>query len=70
MVLLTFLFWCCAQGLWITDNIDDLVDGEASTSVLPLEALSVETWFTISESDLNYAGIIAVQQDGTGCVLP
>jgi hypothetical protein len=56
------------QGLVVSDNIDNLVSELPQTSKLPVERISVEAWFSISQNDVTYGGLVAAQQDGTGYV--
>ncbi len=52
----------------VSDNIDNLVSELPQASKLPVERISVEAWFSISQNDVTYGGLVAAQQDGTGCV--
>ena len=54
------------RGLYVAENIDALVDGSES-SKLPVSEMTAEVWFTIDDLDVNYAGLLAVQQDGEFC---
>ncbi len=54
------------EGLFITDDIDPLVDGTPA-SRLPLNQLAVEVWFSVDRPEVPYAGLVAVQQAGPGC---
>jgi len=55
------------RGLYVAENIDALVDGIESSSKLPLKEMTLEVWFTIDIYDINFAGLLAVQQDGQFC---
>jgi len=57
-------------GLVISSNIDSLIvaaPGGGQAEDLPREALTAEVWFTMSEGEVAYAGLVGVQQDGTRC---
>ena len=55
------------RGLYVAENIDGLVDGVAATSKLPLNQMTAEAWFTIDDHHIEFAGLLAVQQDSALC---
>ena len=53
-------------GLYVTDDIGFLKDYRSVTE-LPQREISIEVWFTISATEVAYAGLVAAQQDGASC---
>eukprot|EP00961_Rhodomonas_salina_P277683 3752441-Rhodomonas_salina.1 len=52
-------------GLWISDNIDELVTGDPATSQLPLEAMSAEIWFSVGVEDTSEHPLFSTMQKRT-----
>ena len=50
------------SGLYITDHLQ-----HGLQSKLPIHALTITAWFTISEATLNAGSLIAVQQEEGHC---
>ncbi|KAJ1493707.1 hypothetical protein T484DRAFT_1767745, partial [Baffinella frigidus] len=55
------------QGLFIADDVADLVHPDPARSSLPTAALSVEVWFTIEDEFVQYAGLLAAEQREAAC---
>eukprot|EP00961_Rhodomonas_salina_P146600 1973653-Rhodomonas_salina.1 len=51
------------EGLYIADDIRTLV----ADSRLPTEELAIEIWFAIDKDEVNFAGLIGVQEDSPRC---
>lgn len=51
-----------STGLLVTDNIDELVNGDPASSRLPLEELTLEAWFSIGEGDSSDHPLVSTMQ--------
>ena len=54
-------------GLYVADDISTFVTNSPQTSRLPTGHMALEVWFTVADAATTYAGLAAVQQDGTLC---
>ncbi|KAJ1482913.1 hypothetical protein T484DRAFT_1802525, partial [Baffinella frigidus] len=54
------------RGLYISEQIETLVDGGAQTSALPIRTVAVSVWFTADSLVTSKAGLVSVILDGGG----